>query len=168
MSSVKRSARDRLLDATAELIYAHGIEATGVDAIARAAGVTKRTLYQHFWSKDELVAGAVAMLDEPSMMRLRAAVRRRVDRGERPVTALFDVLARTFAEPAFQGCAFLNAGLEMREVDHPVRPTVRSHTDARRAASRREPATAQRAAAAAAERILQLAPRLCPKPPQIY
>ena len=58
-------ARERLLRATSELIYADGIEATGVDAIATHAGVTKRTLYQHFRSKDQLVGAALASANTP-------------------------------------------------------------------------------------------------------
>jgi AcrR family transcriptional regulator len=121
-----------LLQAAAQLTYTNGIDATGVDAIAKQAGVTKRTLYQHFRSKDELVAAALQARDEPTIAGLRAAVDRRISRGGRPIAALFTVLIRTFADPAFRGCAFLNAGLEMHTDDHPVLPVVRSHTDARR------------------------------------
>jgi AcrR family transcriptional regulator len=121
-----------LLEAAAQLTYANGIDATGVDAIVKAAGVTKRTLYQHFGSKDELVAAALEARDSPAIAGLRSAVERKVSRGASPIEALFGVLARVFAEPAFQGCAFLNSGLEMHAEHHPVRPVVRSHTDARR------------------------------------
>ena len=126
-------ARERLLRATAELTYAGGIEATGVDAIATLAGVTKRTLYQHFRSKDELVGAALAAADAPAITSLRAAVERRTAKGARPVAALFAVLERLFSQRSYQGCAFLNAGLEMHDPDHPVHAAVRSHTDARRA-----------------------------------
>jgi AcrR family transcriptional regulator len=126
------AARARLLQAAAQLTYTYGIDATGVDAIAKEARVTKRTLYQHFRSKDELVAAALQGRDEPTIAGLRAAVDRRISRGARPIAALFTVLTRTFADPAFRGCAFLNAGLEMHADDHPVRPVTRSHTDARR------------------------------------
>jgi AcrR family transcriptional regulator len=122
-----------LLRAAAELTYTNGIDATGVDAIVNEAGVTKRTLYQHFRSKDELIAAALQAGDEPTIAGLRAAVDRRIARGAGPIAALFTVLTPTFANPAFRGCAFLNAGLEMHAEDHPVRPVVRSHTDARRA-----------------------------------
>src|SRR6266576_2119009 len=49
-------ARDRILAATSDLFYRHGIRAVGVEAIAEAAGTNKMTLYRHFQSKDELVA----------------------------------------------------------------------------------------------------------------
>jgi AcrR family transcriptional regulator len=126
-------ARERLLQATAELTYDHGIEATGVDAIAARAGVTKRTLYQHFRSKDELVGAALAGADQATIAQLRAAIDRRIAKGAAPVPALFAVLERAFALSTFRGCAFINAGLEMRGPQHQVRAAVRSHTDARRA-----------------------------------
>jgi len=48
--------RQLVLDAAAELFIAHGYGAVSMDAIARAAGVSKATLYAHFSSKDRLFA----------------------------------------------------------------------------------------------------------------
>ena len=125
------SARERLLLAAALLTYERGIEATGVDAIARQAGVTKRTLYQHFRSKDELVAASLAMRNDPLVAALRATVEKRIARGVKPVDALFRALARVFATDGYRGCAFQNAGLELADPEHPVHPVVQSHLDAR-------------------------------------
>ena len=125
--------RDRLLAATLELTYAGGVEATGVDAIAARASVTKRTLYRRFGSKDALVGAALAALDEAALAALTAAVDRRIAKGARPVDALFATLARLFAGEAYRGCAFLNASLEVADRDHPVHAATRSHTDGRRA-----------------------------------
>ena len=49
-------AGERLLDAASELFYRRGIRAVGVDLVAETAGTTKKTLYDRFGSKDELVA----------------------------------------------------------------------------------------------------------------
>ena len=125
--------RDRLLAATLELTYAGGVEATGVDAIAGRAAVTKRTLYRQFGSKDALVGAALATLDEPALATLAAAVDRRIAKDARPVDALFATLARLFAGDAYRGCAFLNASLEVADRDHPLHAATRSHTDGRRA-----------------------------------
>jgi len=51
-----RPARERLLQAAAELFYDEGISATGIDAIIQRAGVAKQSLYNNFASKAELVA----------------------------------------------------------------------------------------------------------------
>src|SRR6201989_3004913 len=51
-----RGARGRILRASRELFRDQGINSTGIDQLCAAAEVSKRTLYQHFAGKDELVA----------------------------------------------------------------------------------------------------------------
>ena len=51
----KESAHDRLLHAAALLFYNNGIVATGIDAIVKRAGVAKKSLYNNFASKADLV-----------------------------------------------------------------------------------------------------------------
>lgn len=127
------SARDRLLLAAAELTYAQGITATGVDAIADRAGVTKRTLYVRFGSKDALVAEALRVRHEPMLALLREKALRRAQRSDQPpVLALFDVLERLFATPDWRGCAFLNASAEVGDPDHPLHAVVAEHVAGRR------------------------------------
>lgn len=48
-------AAQRILDTASALFYARGINAVGVDTIAAESGVTKRTLYDRFGSKDQLL-----------------------------------------------------------------------------------------------------------------
>ena len=57
-------ARNNILDAAEQLFYKHGIGAVGVDAVANAARVTKRTLYYHFASKEDLVAAYLDARDQ--------------------------------------------------------------------------------------------------------
>ena len=52
--------RRRILESGYAFFYRQGFNRVGVDEIARAAGVTKRTLYYHFRSKDELLAFGAA------------------------------------------------------------------------------------------------------------
>jgi AcrR family transcriptional regulator len=131
--STSRPARQRLLEAASELTYANGITATGVDAIAARAGVTKRTLYQHFRSKDELIAASLEARDQPAIESLRAAVLRRARQASvPPALALFDVLERALTGPAARGCAFLNASLELDRPQHPAVAAARKHLRSRR------------------------------------
>src|SRR4029077_7131780 len=53
MTRDSSETRRRLIAAADGLFYGQGIRAVGVDAVAEAAGVTKRTLYYHFASKDD-------------------------------------------------------------------------------------------------------------------
>ena len=58
-----RDARRRILEATAELVTAGGLDAATPAAIAERAGAGKMSLYRHFAGKDELVAEALAARD---------------------------------------------------------------------------------------------------------
>ncbi|MCA1189867.1 MULTISPECIES: TetR/AcrR family transcriptional regulator [unclassified Saccharopolyspora] len=110
----------RILDAAATLFYELGITAVGVDLIAARSGVTKRTLYDRFGSKDVLVATYLAERDQ----RWRAEVTASLDRPGLSaldrVTAPFDALAEWTARHS-RGCAFINALAELPDGAHPAR-----------------------------------------------
>ncbi len=126
------NAHDALLGATSELTYEHGITGTGVDAIAARAGVTKRTLYQHFGSKDRLVAEALSARDRRALLALETNARRRSgETGEPAILALFDVIEDALRTRTNAGCAFINASLEINRPGHPVREAALAHLRAR-------------------------------------
>lgn len=113
------TAAGRRIAATAEeLFYDNGITAVGVDLIAERSGVTKRTLYDQFGSKDRLVASYLAQRDQ----RWRSLVRATADACENPteaVTAPFEAL-RTWSATNARGCAFTNALAEIPDPAHPA------------------------------------------------
>jgi AcrR family transcriptional regulator len=49
------SAKDRILEAALDLFAEKGYDATGVQEIVAAAGVTKGALYHHFTAKEEIL-----------------------------------------------------------------------------------------------------------------
>src|SRR6195952_4309502 len=55
-SMQKPSMKDRILETADRLFYLQGIRAIGVDTIAAEIGISKRTLYNHFPSKDALIS----------------------------------------------------------------------------------------------------------------
>lgn len=59
-ASLGRGARERILAAATELFARQGFNATAVNDLHRAARVSKRTLYQHFGSKDDLILAYLA------------------------------------------------------------------------------------------------------------
>jgi AcrR family transcriptional regulator len=128
----RSNAHDALLAATSELTYARGITATGVDAIAAQAGVTKRTLYQHFGSKDRLVAEALSDRSRRALLALETNARRRSEEtGELVILAFFDVIENALRTRTKAGCAFINASLEINRPGHPVREAALAHLRAR-------------------------------------
>jgi AcrR family transcriptional regulator len=125
-------AHASLLGAASELTYENGITRTGVDAIAARAGVTKRTLYQHFGSKDRLVAEALDDRSQRALLGLETNARRRSEEtGEPVILALFDVIEDALRTRTKAGCAFINASLEINRPGHPVREAALAHLRAR-------------------------------------
>ncbi|MDX3058346.1 TetR/AcrR family transcriptional regulator [Streptomyces sp. NE06-03E] len=111
-------AGERVVAAAEELFYDRGITAVGVDLIAEHSGVTKRTLYNQFGSKDRLVAAYLAARDR----RWQSLVRATVDACDDPVeavTAPFEAL-RVWSGTNARGCAFINALAELPDASHPA------------------------------------------------
>ena len=126
----KKRARALLLDAAARLFYARGVGATGIDAITAEAGVAKKSLYNNFASKQDLVAAYLEARHEEWLGLYRA----RVDAAGGPrerVLAVFDAYVdhANFAyEHGFRGCGLLNAAAEL-PAGSPGRLAVRHHKE---------------------------------------
>lgn len=97
-----------MLAAADRLFYEQGIRAVGVDAIADAAGVTKRTLYYHFSTKEALVAAFLDTRDGLTRLALERTAGEHALPGDR-ILAIFDHFEQWFATPAYRGCPFNNA-----------------------------------------------------------
>lgn len=92
--------RQAILKAAAEQFRACGFEATSVDRIAAAAGVSKRTVYNHFPSKDELFAETLVQLFQSEAEALDLPYRRDLGLREQ-LTELLAHKLRTLAERDF-------------------------------------------------------------------
>ena len=57
------SKREQLIQTAVTLFAKNGFHNTGIDLIAEQAGVTKRTMYRHFRSKEELILAALRDYD---------------------------------------------------------------------------------------------------------
>ncbi|MCP3425591.1 TetR/AcrR family transcriptional regulator [Rothia sp. AR01] len=112
----------RIVEVAAELFYRRGIHAVGVDTIARESGITKRTLYDRFGSKDALVAVYLQARHQRWWERLE----RRIAGAPWPrALAVFDAYADD-EWSSERGCAFLNAAGEL-PAEHPAYRVVRAH-----------------------------------------
>ncbi|MEW1921298.1 TetR/AcrR family transcriptional regulator [Pseudarthrobacter oxydans] len=126
----KRPARALLLDAAARLFYAQGVAATGIDTITTEAGVAKKSLYNNFASKAELVAAYL----EARHAEWLGLYSRRLEEARDPrerVLAVVDAYAdhANAAYPnGFRGCGLLNAAAEL-PAGAPGRLAVRKHKE---------------------------------------
>src|ERR1700759_5763607 len=105
-----RGARQRILDAAAELFYREGINATGVERLATQSSVSKRTLYQHFPSKTAVVEEYLRSIEQrvanPIQSRAHAATQTPRER----LLALGDIPAA--GDAPIRGCPFRNSAGE--------------------------------------------------------
>ncbi|MGH3548935.1 MAG: TetR/AcrR family transcriptional regulator [Pseudonocardiaceae bacterium] len=129
--SLDLDVRRRILDAAERLFYDRGVQAVGVDAVVADAGVATKTLYAHFGSKDALVEAYLRRRDQRWLGWLRSAVAT-TEPGPARVLAVFDALADWFAEPGFNGCAFINVAGELAH-STTARAVARDHKRALRA-----------------------------------
>jgi AcrR family transcriptional regulator len=114
-----RGARERILTASQQLFREQGINGTGMDQLCSVAGVSKRTLYQHFAGKDELIAEGLRRFD-PDVL---PEVFERTDLSPRErLLAVFDVHSPL--------CPFIAAAVEIPDPGHPARIRARDYKTA--------------------------------------
>ena len=112
-------AKDALLEAACPLFYTQGLRGTSVEAILERAGVARQSLYQHFESKDGLVAAFLNLRDERWCGWMNDYVTTASDDPLERIYALYDFLADWFAQSDFSGCAFINTAAEYGNPEHP-------------------------------------------------
>jgi len=109
-SSDKTVMQKRILETADRLFYGQGIRAVGVDTIAAEIGISKRTLYNYFPSKDDLIVAYLSRRLQPAPPSDLPPLQQ--------LLGNFDRLERTFASGVFRGCPFVNAVAELNEPGH--------------------------------------------------
>jgi AcrR family transcriptional regulator len=122
--SEKPSMKERILETADRLFYLQGIRAVGVDTIAAEIGISKRTLYNHFPSKDELISAYLSRrFNRPTASDKPPAEQ---------ILGTFDSLERRFASRDFRGCPFVNAVAELGPEDRAVKKIAVAFKESRR------------------------------------
>jgi AcrR family transcriptional regulator len=126
-----QNTRRRILDAAYELFYRKGFGRVGVDEIAAAAGLTKRTLYYHFQSKDALLAAILELHSELALERIRKYEDRYCGNAGEILDVVFAELARWSAKPSWTGAGFTRLAMELADLPgHPARAIAHRHKSA--------------------------------------
>jgi AcrR family transcriptional regulator len=119
------SRRDHLMEVARDLFMEHGFHGTGIDKILGQAGVSKKTLYAHFRSKDELILAILKQHDSSFRNNFMRQVEQASSDPRTRLMAIFDVAEAWFDTPNFFGCVFINAVGEYSTEDTPVRNACR-------------------------------------------
>ena len=124
------SAKTKLLEAAAKCFYENGLNATGIDTITAEAGVAKKSLYNNFSSKTELISEYI----DARHLEWLTLHQSRAEKASTPsdqVLAVFDAYidhANGTYRNGFRGCGLLNAAAEFPS-GSPERKSVRAHKE---------------------------------------
>lgn len=115
------STRERIVAAANTLFYREGIRGVSVDAVAEEAGITKRSLYYHFKSKDDLIEAYLGYRDQPNLDAYKRWFAERDGTTAEKIAAIFENLEKTASHPKWRGCGFLRTSAELANLPgHPA------------------------------------------------
>ncbi len=117
-----RGARARILAAARDRFHRQGINVTGVAELSAAARVSKRTLYQHFASKDEVVVAYLTEIAADPAYPPHAVLTRSDLAPRARLLELYATLADD--RRPLRGCPFVNAAVELPDPAHPARAII--------------------------------------------
>jgi AcrR family transcriptional regulator len=138
--------RERILETAANLFYAQGYRAVGIDRIIAESGVAKMSFYRHFPSKDDLIAAYLQRASDNFWVWLETITRDEPD-PRKQLEAIFCAVMTRSIHPACLGCTFMAAALEFPALEHPAhavaleykRSVLAKITELSRLAGAREP-----------------------------
>ncbi|MDO8874889.1 MAG: helix-turn-helix domain-containing protein [Pseudolabrys sp.] len=121
--------QQRIVDAAYESFWRSGFHRTSVDSIAKRANLTKRTLYSHFRSKDDLLAAVLLRYGELAAARLQRIGDRMPGDRNGMIESFFSQLAGwASATPRWSGSGFTRLVVELADLPgHPARAIARRH-----------------------------------------
>jgi AcrR family transcriptional regulator len=120
----KSAMKERILETADRLFYQRGIRAAGVDTIAAEVGISKRTLYNYFPSKEELIDAYL----ERRFTHAPASDKPPAEQ----ILRTFDRLEQVFGSKDFRGCPFVNAVAELGAENQSVKKIAIAFKESRR------------------------------------
>ncbi|MCW2801314.1 MAG: TetR family transcriptional regulator [Aeromicrobium sp.] len=115
-TAIKPKPRERILAAAEALFYDEGVH-VGVDRLCEVAQVSKRSMYQHFANKDEVIVEMLSLraksVSEQWAMPEGTPARDRI-------LGVFDSVHELAETSAFHGCPFVNVATELKDRKHPA------------------------------------------------
>jgi AcrR family transcriptional regulator len=125
---LETTTSQRVVSAASKLFYDEGIRAVSMDAVAEKAGVTKRTLYYHFKSKDDLVAAYLHGRDQPNLSLFEQWFAGTDGGLAEKIRGMFVRLAHSARHPKWKGCGFLRTTAELANMPgHPAMKVGAAH-----------------------------------------
>lgn len=120
--------RERILDGAYRLFRRRGYSRVTMDDIAAEASFTKRTLYHHFESKDQLLAEVLTAQHQLAVAAFKTFGDRLSGSPEAIIKGMFRELAVWADKPRWAGSGFTRLVIELADLPgHPARLIARRH-----------------------------------------
>ncbi|MFB2598709.1 TetR/AcrR family transcriptional regulator [Herbiconiux sp. P17] len=116
--STKVKPRDRIIAAAARLYLSDGIHPVSVDRLSEEAAVSKRSLYQHFDDKYDILHEMLETVGERKLAEYLPSEEDETAPVDR-ILSVFDSVRELSKSPQFHGCPFVNVATELRDPTHP-------------------------------------------------
>ncbi|MBK8267320.1 MAG: TetR/AcrR family transcriptional regulator [Planctomycetes bacterium] len=111
-----------------DLFHRRGFHAVGLDGILAEVGVTKTTFYNHFSSKDDLVAEVLRQHDRWWRDTFRERLKLRGgDSARAQLLAIFDVIGEMVQCGDYNGCYFINVAVQFPQPHDPAHLAAAQH-----------------------------------------
>ena len=116
------------MDAAYTLFRQRGFTRVNVDEISAEAGITKRTLYSHFESKDALLEAVLEAQHAMAFTAFQTFGRKLTGSPEKIVRSYFQELMKWSTKPRFAGSGFTRLAMELADLPgHPARRIASRH-----------------------------------------
>lgn len=120
--------RARIVQAAYSLFYREGFARVSMDEIPAGAGVTKRTVYMHFDSKDSLLAAVLEHHHQLALARIEIWASKLTPHDPSSIDKLFTDLAVWSTGQRWTGAGFTRIVMELADLPgHPARRIARRH-----------------------------------------
>lgn len=107
-----RNKRDDIVRQAYDVFYRHGFRATAVDRMLADSGISKRTVYKYFRSKEDLIAAAIEYYQDITLKHIAGELSARAVDAREKLLAIFDLKYEAFEQGNYSGCFAINAKME--------------------------------------------------------
>ena len=108
------SKREDIIRIAYSVFDEHGFVETGIDKVFADSGISKRTVYKYFASKEELIAAAILYYQTQAFEEIRNSLEARAKTPKEKLLALFELKREELQDKEYSGCFAINAGLSYR------------------------------------------------------
>lgn len=126
-----KNKRQQLINTALQLFYEKGVNCVGINEILNVSGIAKKTLYNHFTSKEALVLATLKQRNINFITWLDTNLKEAKTDVEL-VNKLFNGLSSWFSNTAielgnFRGCFFINTSAEFSDPSSSISQYCRDH-----------------------------------------